>query len=207
MFFFSRPYRTQYACAILGHSVETICFVSPSEPPNTPSNGTHPETKYLLAGCRQIRSELSHLPLEQVTQKTITMKHTEIIMNQLEMLMQLSVCLPRYFFQVLQSTSIKLSISPPPRAAGDPVIVQAGSSLVIKVEGVIQHCGKTRGLYRSVDSIHLTLTSQLLTPKAPEFKLPTDTIVLSQTVKPHRDFFTANFMVIFSLAFLFQMLP
>lgn len=195
----SITHRSQYACAILGHSVETICFVSPSEAPNTPTSGTHPETKYLLAVCRQIKAELTkNTPSDQqATQKAITHKHTQFMLNQLEMLMQMSVCIPRYFFQMLQSTSIKLSISPPPRAAGDPVIVPGGSSLVIKVEGVIQHSAKTRGLYRSVDSIHLTLTSQLLTIKAPEFKLPSDTIVLTQTIKPHRDFFTGNFMVRF----------
>lgn len=193
-FFF--VYRTQHACAILSYSVETICFVSPSEAPNTPSDGSYPETKYLLAGCRKIQNELTKsLPPEQSNQKTITNRHTELILNQLEVLMQMPICMPRFFFQVLQNTSIKLSISPQPRVPGDPVVVQPGSSLVVKVEGVIQHYAKTPSLYRSVDSVQLTLTSQLISPKANEFKMASDTITLTQTVKPHRDFLTGNFMI------------
>lgn len=170
--------------------------MSPSDEPNIPSDGSYPETKYLLAGCRKIQNELKkYLPAEQSNQKTITNRHTELILNQLEMLMQMPICMPRFFFQVLQNTSIKLSISPQPRNQGDPVTVQPGSSLVVKVEGVIQHHGKTPSLYRSVDSVQLTLTSQLTSAKANEFKMPNDTITLTQTVKPHRDFLTGNFLI------------
>lgn len=177
--------------------MEIICFVSPSEPPNSPSSGSYPETKYLLAACRKIQNELTkHLPtVEQNNQKTITNRHTEMILNQLEVLLQMPICMPRFFFQVLQNTSIKLSISPQPRVPGDPVVVQPGSSLVVKVEGVIQHYAKTPSLYRSVDSVQLTLTSQLISPKTNDFKMPNDTITLTQTVKPHRDFLTGNFMI------------
>lgn len=188
--------RTQHACSILSYSVETICFISPIESPNTPFDGSYPETKYLLACCRKIKNELTRcLPAEQGNQKTITNRHTELILNQLEILMQMSICMPRFFFQVLQNTSIKLSISPQPRVAGDPVVVQPASNLVVKVEGVIQHYGKTPSLYRSIDSVQLTLTSQLTSPKNNDFKMASDTITLSQTVKPHRDFLTGNFMI------------
>lgn len=150
----------------------------------------------MLACCRKIKNELNqYLPPEQSNQKTITNRHTELILNQLEILMQMPICMPRFFFQILQNTSIKLSISPQPRVAGDPVIVTPGSSLVVKVEGVIQHYAKTPSLYRSVDSVQLTLTSQLISPKANDFKMASDTITLTQTVKPHRDFLTGNFMI------------
>lgn len=203
--------RTQHACAILSHSVETICFVSPSEPPNTPSDGSYPETKYLLAGCRKIQNELTkYLPAEQNNQKTITDRHTEVILNQLKILMQMPICMPRFFFQVLQNTSIKLALQPPPRATGDPITVQPGSSLVVKVEGVIQHSAKTPSLYRSVDSVQLHLTSQLTTPKPADFKMPSDTITLTQTVnfvqpklninfQSHIKMFQANALNIFFL--------
>lgn len=161
-----------------------------------PSDGSYPETKYLLASCRKIQNELTkYLPAEQGNQKTITNRHTELILNQLEILMQMPICMPRFFFQVLQNTSIKLSISPKPRNDGDPVIVTPGSSLVVKVEGVIQHYAKTPSLYRCVDSVQLTLTSQLISPKTNDFKMASDTITLTQTVKPHRDFLTGNFMI------------
>lgn len=187
--------RTQYACAVFGFSLETLCFVSPSDPPNLPTEGSYPETKHLIASCKKVKRELSNLPVEQANQKTISTQHTDVLLNQIEILLQTPVCMPRFFFQILQNTSIKLSVSPQPRVAGDPVLVQPGSSLVVKAEGVIQHYGKSPSLYRSIDSVQLTLTSQLVSPKSNEFKMPSDTIILTQTVKPHRDFLTGSFLV------------
>lgn len=186
---------TQHMCAILSYSVETICFVSPSDPPNIPTDGSYPETKHLIDCCRKIKTELNNLPNELGNQKSITSKHMDIILNQIKIAMQTPIGMPRFFFQVLQNTTIKLSLSPPPRTAGDPLIVQPGSSLVVKVEGVIQHYGNTPSLYRSVDSVQLTLTSQLISPKSNEFKMASDTITLTQTVKPHRDFLTGSFLI------------
>lgn len=64
-------------------------------------------------------------------------------------------------------------------------------------EGVIQHNAKTPSLYRSVDSVLLTLTSQLISPKANDLqtKQTNDTTTLTQAMKPHRDFLTENFMI------------
>lgn len=142
-----------------------------------------------------MRDELSNLPIEQNHQKSITNRHTDTILCQIETLLHTPICVPRFFFQVLQNTSIKLSVSPQPRVSGDPVTVQPGSSLVIKVEGVIQHYGKSPSLFRSIDSIQLTLTSQLVSTKSTEFKMLNDTITLTQTVKPHRDFLTGSFLL------------
>lgn len=188
-------YRNQHICAILSYSVESVCFVSPSDAPNIPTVGSYPETKHLIDCCRRIKAELANLPNEQGNQKSITSKHMDTILNQIDIALQTPIGLPRFFFQTLQNTSIKLSISPQPRVSGDPVIVQPGSSLVVKVEGVIQHYGKTPSLYRSVDAVQLTLTSQLISPKSNDFKLPSDTITLSQTVKPHRDFLSGSFLI------------
>lgn len=186
---------TQHTCALLGHSVEYICFVSASDLPNLPTDGSYPETKHLIGCCKNMRKELTNLPIEQNHQKSITNRHTDVILSQIEILLQTPICVPRFFFQVLQNTSIKLSISPQPRVSGDPVTVQPGSSLVIKVEGVIQHYGKSPSLFRSIDSIQLTLTSQLISTKSTDFKMLNETITLTQTVKPHRDFLTGSFLL------------
>lgn len=142
-----------------------------------------------------MRKEIANLPPEHGNQKSITYRHTDAILNQIEILMQTPLCIPRFFFQVLQNTTIKLSISPQPRAAGDPIIVQPGSSLVVKVEGVIQHYGKRPNEFRTIDSIQLTLTSLLVSQKSNDFKMPNDTVTLTQIVKPHRDFLTGSFLL------------
>lgn len=122
------------------------------------------------------------------------------------MLINASLPIPRYFFQILQSTSVKLAISPQPRVLGEFISVQAGSQLAVKVEGVIQHAMKP-GRFRRIHNIIITVTSQLqqttTTSKNKDFimmdllttKDPTS--VLTQTVQPHKDFFTVQFLLAF----------
>lgn len=142
----------------------------------------------------KIIKELENLPTE-VNIKTLTNKHTETIVNQIEIAIKSPICIPRFFFQILQCTSIKLSISPQPRIAGEAVIVQPGSNLVVKIEGVVQHYGKTQSLFRTVDSVQLTLVSQLMTLRPNELKASNETTTLTQTVKPHRDFLSGSFLL------------
>lgn len=61
---------------------------------------------------------------------------------------------------MLQSTSVKLAISPQPRVIGEFISVQSGSQLAVKVEGVIQH-GQKPGLFRRVEGVIVSVTSQL----------------------------------------------
>lgn len=123
----------------------------------------------------------------------------ECLLKQVEVVAKASLSIPRYYFQVLQSTSVKLAISPQPRVAGEFISVQSGSQLAVKVEGVIQH-GKRPGLFRTVNGIIITVTSQLQSTQKSNIDLKpkeNNCSVLTQTVKPHRDFFTAQFLLAF----------
>lgn len=84
----------------------------------------------------------------------------ECLLKHVEVLAKASLCIPRYFFQTLQSTSVKLAISPQPRVAGEFISVQPGSQLAVKVEGVIQH-GRRPGLFRTISGVIITVTSLL----------------------------------------------
>ncbi|GAB0091802.1 Integrator complex subunit 7 [Sergentomyia squamirostris] len=183
----------QYLCAVLENSVEAICFVTPSDAPNQPTEGGFPETRLFLNGCQRIIREVQKHPKETGSKKSITTEHTQILLNQIEMAMSVPLCMPRFFFQVLQNTTIKLSVLPQPRALGEPVNVQPNSNLVVKVEGVIQHTGTKPSMFRSIDQVQLTLISQLLTIRPNEMK-QNDT-VMTQTVKPHRDFLSGSFLL------------
>ncbi|XP_036336528.1 integrator complex subunit 7 [Rhagoletis pomonella] len=188
----------EYQCALFAHIVETISYATPADPPAFLTTGQCPETRYFAACCHRMEQMQRDLPKEPSNAKTISNRHLEIILSEIEVITKTPLCLPRYFFQVLQSTQIKLSVSPQPRSPGEPVLVQSGSNLVIKVEGVIQHYGKRRSMYRSVDAVQLSLTSQLVTPR-PANETPksttTDTVTLTQTVKPQRDFLTGSFLL------------
>ncbi|XP_055682037.1 integrator complex subunit 7 [Lutzomyia longipalpis] len=184
----------QFLCSVLGNSVEAVCFVSPSDSPNQPTEGVYPETRLFLHGCQRIIKEMQKLPKESGNKKSITTEHTQVLLNQIEMAMSMPLCIPRFFFQVLQNTSIKLSVLPQPRAAGEPVNLQTNSSLVVKVEGVIQHSGTKPSMFRSIDSVQLTLVAQLHSQRPNEMK-PQNDITMTQTVKPHRDFLSGSFLL------------
>ncbi|XP_063706873.1 integrator complex subunit 7 [Culicoides brevitarsis] len=187
----------QHLCSVLGHSVETICFVTPSEAPAIPIKANSPETRFFLNNCIRVAQELKNLPTSDAD--SITNKHTDVILAQIDVVTRSSMCLPRFFFQTLQNTSIKLSLTPQPRNAGEPVVVQPGSNLVVKVEGVVQSTTKSRKKsFRQIDSVQLQLVSQLVTPRPPDLKSSNDTIVMNQTVKPHRDFLTGSFLLPFN---------
>lgn len=185
----------QFMCGVLAHSVESICFVSPSEISLLPVQGKYPETKYFIKTCTKMIKELEKLPNESGNLKSITNTHTEMILNQIEIVTRLTNCFPRFFFQILQNTVIKLSVSPQPRVAGEPAVVQNGSNLIVKVEGVVQHYGQNPSLFRSVDMVQLNLISQLISTRPNEMKPGNDTITLTQTVKPHRDFLSGSFLL------------
>ncbi len=67
----------------------------------------------------------------------ITDAHTDVLHRAAAVLLAAPVRYPRFFFQQLQSTSLKLSVTPQPRAAGEPVTVSASQQLAVKVEGVV----------------------------------------------------------------------
>ena len=93
-----------------------------------------------------------------------------------EMLAAEQLCFPRFFFQSLQTTSIKLAVTPQPRGNDPTINVNSSQHLAIKVEGVITST-PTAGLmggsnsqatlgspttFRKIDSIKLTLNSTLI---------------------------------------------
>lgn len=126
--------------------------------------------------------------------KTITNDHTDVILNQIEIATRSALCMPRFFFQTLQGTTIKLNLNPQPRNPGEAVVVQPSSNIVVKVEGVVQTTSKVP-LYRSIDSVQLTLVSQMVSPRPADLKNINDVITLTQTVKPHHDFLTGSFLL------------
>ncbi|XP_018575936.1 integrator complex subunit 7 [Anoplophora glabripennis] len=192
----------QQMCVLLEQCVESICVSGArvrDEPIEFGSKNIRLESQQLVKACESALKVAQSLS-EDCTNATITHKQVEIIKAIVEVLTNASLPIPRYFFQVLQSTSVKLAISPQPRVLGEFISVQAGSQLAVKVEGVIQH-GMKPGLFRRINEVIITVTSQLQSnPKNKEVldpKLLEQVSVLTQTVTPHKDFFTAQFLLAF----------
>ncbi|KAG7270455.1 hypothetical protein CRUP_022768 [Coryphaenoides rupestris] len=113
-------------------------------------------------------------------------RHTGCLCDAVIALLKVPMSFQRYFFQKLQSTSIKLALSPSPRTPSEPIPVQSSQQLALKVEGVVQH-GSTPGLFRKIQSVCLNIP------------LHTKTNEIEQRVEPHNDYFSTQFLLNFSV--------
>jgi len=180
----------------------------------------------LVQTGRNIAQEFRNL-MDPKVPPPISRMHTQCLVQVVELLASEQMCLPRLFFQTLQSTNIKLAVTPQPRSPNEPINVPSSQHIAIKVEGVITTSGsspmtssvmtsssKKRAPFRSIDSIKLSLNSVLQTPNAKEESNAAVTsslkeaagggagtmTSLEQTVKPHNDFFSAQFLLPFAIA-------
>lgn len=183
----------QHLCLLMAHNVESVAVPNKCECPVLDSELEKEGSLeiQLIVKCRQELLEI----MSTVKEKAITHKHIRSLKKQASLLVTTPMCFPRYFFQTLQSTTITLAVSPQPRVNGEPITVNMGSNFVVKVEGVVQH--GTKAKFRKVDGIQLTVMSQLVTRN--HDTRPTEgNVVLTQTVKPHKDFFASEFCLSFN---------
>lgn len=137
---------------------------------------------------------------ETSSRKTSGVSHLRVgsLISQVTLLAssKLRLPVPRYFFQTLQTTSVKLSVWPQPRVLGEPVSVPQGSQLSLKVEGVLRH-GKRASLFRSVAAISINIST------APPSKNNSDRKVKSWTLKL-KTFLILYFIFAYALMLLFS---
>ena len=107
------------------------------------------------------------------------------------------------FFQSLQNTSLKLAVTPQPRSGNEPIGVSNAQHLAIKVEGVLTTTSSLPKPMRTAKKIKLSLASQLQNPSAKMVqsneKLPDCNQNMEQSVEPHNDFFSAQFLLPFNV--------
>ncbi|XP_072310167.1 integrator complex subunit 7 [Eucyclogobius newberryi] len=126
--------------------------------------------------------------------------HTSCLCDAVIALLKVPLSIERYFFQKLQSTSIKLALSPSPRSPAEPIPVQSSQQLTLKVEGVVQH-GSSPGLFRKIQSVCLSVTTTLQSKSGADHKVALDakTNEMEQRVEPHNDYFSTQFLLNFSV--------
>lgn len=183
----------QHLCLLMAHNIESVAVPNKCESPVLDSELEKEGSLeiQLIVKCRQELLEI----MSSVKEKAITYKHIQSLKKQASLLVTTPMCFPRFFFQTLQSTTITLAVSPQPRVNGEPITVNMGSNFVVKVEGVVQH--GTKAKFRKVDGIQLTIMSQLVTRN--HDTRPTEgNLMLTQTVKPHKDFFASEFCLSFN---------
>ncbi|XP_012220081.1 integrator complex subunit 7 [Linepithema humile] len=191
----------QEMCRLIANSVERVCGgpgVSMYQQQNDPVNfhfGDSVEMRQLARCCCELRFLAPPWAGSDGKSGAISHMRVSCLISQVTLLAggTMRLPIPRYFFQTLQTTSIKLSVSPQPRVLGEPVSVPQGSQLALKVEGVLRH-GRWASLFRSVAAVCISIST------TPPSKINSDQKdsnmnELQQTVTPHRDFFACEFLL------------
>ncbi|XP_029449110.1 integrator complex subunit 7 isoform X2 [Rhinatrema bivittatum] len=172
----------QQSCLLISHSIEALIL--------DPDSASFQE--YSFTGAAPADSEYER-------------KMMSVFNHVLEEVQSLSRKYPpvsymRYFFQKLQSTSIKLALSPSPRNPAEPIPMQSNQQMALKVEGVIQH-GSKPGLFRKIQAVCLNVSSALQSKPGQDYKIPIDgmTNEMEQRVEPHNDYFSTQFLLNFAI--------
>ncbi|KAF6074740.1 integrator complex subunit 7 [Phyllostomus discolor] len=172
----------QQSCLLISHAIEALILdpESASFQEYGSTGAAHADSEYE----RRMMSVYNHV-LEEV--ESLNRKYTP-------------VSYMRYFFQKLQSTSIKLALSPSPRNPAEPIAVQNNQQLALKVEGVVQH-GSKPGLFRKIQSVCLNVSSTLQSKSGQDYKIPIDNMTneMEQRVEPHNDYFSTQFLLNFAI--------
>ncbi|XP_068041853.1 integrator complex subunit 7 [Anomalospiza imberbis] len=190
----------QQSCLLISHAIEALILDPESASfQEYSSNGTaHVESEYE----RRMMSVFNHVleEVESLNRKyaPVSYLHTACLCNAVIALLKVPLSFQRYFFQKLQSTSIKLALSPSPRNPAEPIAVQNNQQLALKVEGVVQH-GSKPGLFRKIQSVCLNVSSVLQSKSGQDYKIPLDNMTneMEQRVEPHNDYFSTQFLLNF----------
>ncbi|RVE55696.1 hypothetical protein OJAV_G00228870 [Oryzias javanicus] len=192
----------QQSCLLVSHVIEALIIdpqVASFQEYGTPGS-VQTESEYerrMIAVFNHVLEEV-----EGLTKKhpPVSHLHTSCLCDTVIALLKVPLSFQRYFFQKLQSTSIKLALSPSPRTPSEPIPVQSNQQLTLKVEGVVQH-GSTPGLFRKIQSVCLNVTSVLQSKTGSDYKIPLDakTNEIEQRVEPHNDYFSTQFLLNFSI--------
>ncbi|XP_037680271.1 integrator complex subunit 7 isoform X1 [Choloepus didactylus] len=192
----------QQSCLLISHTIEALIL-----DPETASfqeygstGAAHADSEYE----RRMMSVYNHVleEVESLSRKytPVSYMHTACLCNAIIALLKVPISFQRYFFQKLQSTSIKLALSPSPRNPAEPIAVQNNQQLTLKVEGVVQH-GSKPGLFRKIQSVCLNVSSTLQSKSGQDYKIPIDNMTneMEQRVEPHNDYFSTQFLLNFAI--------
>uniref|UniRef100_A0A7N4PIP8 Integrator complex subunit 7 n=1 Tax=Sarcophilus harrisii TaxID=9305 RepID=A0A7N4PIP8_SARHA len=192
----------QQSCLLISHAIEALILdpESASFQEYGSTGSAHADSEYE----RRMMSVYNHVleEVESLNRKyaPVSYMHTACLCNAIIALLKVPLSFQRYFFQKLQSTSIKLALSPSPRNPTEPIAVQNNQQLALKVEGVVQH-GSKPGLFRKIQSVCLNVSSTLQSKSIQDYKIPLDSITneMEQNVEPHNDYFSTQFLLNFAI--------
>ncbi|XP_005374807.1 PREDICTED: integrator complex subunit 7 isoform X3 [Chinchilla lanigera] len=192
----------QQSCLLISHTIEALILdpESASFQEYGSAGAAHADSEYerrMTAVYSRVLEEVEALNRKYTP---VSYMHTACLCNAIIALLKVPLSFQRYFFQKLQSTSIKLALSPSPRNPAEPIAVQNNQQLALKVEGVVQH-GSKPGLFRKIQSVCLNVSSTLQSKSGQDYKIPLDNMTneMEQRVEPHNDYFSTQFLLNFAI--------
>uniref|UniRef100_A0A673VJN8 Integrator complex subunit 7 n=1 Tax=Suricata suricatta TaxID=37032 RepID=A0A673VJN8_SURSU len=192
----------QQSCLLISHAIEALILdpESASFQEYGSAGAAHADSEYerrMMSVYNRVLEEVESLNRKHTP---VSYMHTACLCNAIISLLKVPLSFQRYFFQKLQSTSIKLALSPSPRNPAEPIAVQNNQQLALKVEGVVQH-GSKPGLFRKIQSVCLNVSSTLQSKSGQDYKIPIDNMTneMEQRVEPHNDYFSTQFLLNFAI--------
>ncbi|XP_034866387.1 integrator complex subunit 7 isoform X3 [Mirounga angustirostris] len=192
----------QQSCLLISHAIEALILdpESASFQESGSTGAAHADSEYerrMMSVYNRVLEEVDSLNRKYTP---VSYMHTACLCNAIISLLKVPLSFQRYFFQKLQSTSIKLALSPSPRNPAEPIAVQNNQQLALKVEGVVQH-GSKPGLFRKIQSVCLNVSSTLQSKSGQDYKIPIDNMTneMEQRVEPHNDYFSTQFLLNFAI--------
>jgi hypothetical protein len=122
-------------------------------------------------------------------------------------ILKVSFCYPRYFFQAIQSTCIKLAISPQPKS-GDLLLINNNTNFTLRIEGVVVNNNKSQPLIRNVGKILISVNGILIsrsssTDQQMKSNPNESNLSLQSVVVPLNDYFQVQFLLSLSIVGLY----
>lgn len=194
----------QQSCLMISHSIDVLMKTSqPSSSLGDQGSSVNKSSTFrrspLSLACTEILQIIEELAI-QLEALPVCHLQTECLIRASMTLLKVPFIFPKHFFSSQQATFIKLALSPSPRSPSEPISVTLDTQFVLKVEGVIERSQKL-GLYRDVQSVCLSVTWRAEDRKQQPIdgKTSRDHVTsLEQTVVPHHDYFSAQFLLQFS---------
>uniref|UniRef100_H3AI56 Integrator complex subunit 7 n=1 Tax=Latimeria chalumnae TaxID=7897 RepID=H3AI56_LATCH len=194
----------QQSCLLISYAIEALILdpESVSFQESGFSGGAQAESEYerrMMSVFNRVFEETESLGRKYPPVSYL--KHTACLCNAVIALLKVPFSFQRYFFQKLQSTSIKvIALSPSPRSPTEPIMVQNNQQMALKVEGVVQH-GSKPGLFRRIQAVCLHVSSTLQNKTGQDYKIPLENLTneMEQRVQPHNDYFSTQFLLNFAV--------
>ncbi len=210
----------QHTCIILAEAIENLfqsnrlnsLFVSKDTSFQGDSNismfSSPLEHRALVEMCSKV-SNLIHKDLNGMqTNDLIGGKQIALLLKVSSEILKVSFCYPRYFFQAIQSTCIKLAISPQPKS-GDLLLINNNTNFTLRIEGVVVNNNKSQPLIRNVGKILISVNGILIsrssssTDQQMKSNPNESNLSLQSVVVPLNDYFQVQFLLSLSIVGLY----